>query len=444
MSNSPDRLTAAFDQVKKDFRMLTNPKTYESMSQNQVIGALTVLLLVVGVTAGVYLGGQQQDLRQQAAYPGETCSPNGAVTCDGDVSYRCENGVWVQTGFCTPTPVCVPTGQQCTNSSQCCDGSCNSNGRCQSDVPQSCGPFSNNSCLNGNVGDTCFLTNVQSGVCVYVSGTDRECDCVGSATPIPVNDCRESCLAAGDNPGSCSGLPSCPACREQCNAEFGGASAYCNGLRSCGSPDCPGQPSGSFCAEPGGSCGTLSPVTDGCESTGGVSCCPGGPVSPRPSNTPTGVPPTNVPPTNVPPTNVPPTNVPPTNRPPTNTPTRTPTPTPSVTPGGPTLTATNTPTNTPVIAPICVNVVMNNPASNTPNTPPNIGDIVTLTCSQVAGATRYEFRFRLPDLSYVMVNPSVTTPYVSQQYQIPSAGSFSAACRPCATADASSCAPWEN
>lgn len=115
--------------------------------------------------------------------------------------------------------------------------------------------------------------------------------------------------------------------------------------------------------------------------------------------------------------------------------------------GTPTPSITSSPTATATIGPVCVQVLMNNPAALVPNSPPKKGDVVTLTCSPVAGATRYKFRYQKPDDGFgVYQDPgsSTTTFNVSNQFQIQIAGTYSADCTPCVTSDDATCAPWPN
>lgn len=82
-----------------------------------------VLLLIVGVGAGVYLVQQQQEFRERAQVGewcnpdppgtdyGSPCSPNGAIDCGADGKETvCQNGTWHATGNCCGSPPPPPGG----------------------------------------------------------------------------------------------------------------------------------------------------------------------------------------------------------------------------------------------------------------------------------------------------------------------------------------------
>ncbi|MEO8581518.1 MAG: hypothetical protein ABI425_02945 [Patescibacteria group bacterium] len=502
MSNIPDRLTAAFSQVKKDVKMLTSSQTYSKMSQNQIIGGLTMLLLTVGVAAGVYLGQISQENRQQAFVPYDTCV-SGDSNCigHGDGFACSSNGrcaLSQLTGSCScdqtnPIPTGTislgcSSGQEFLNENTCnaiCGGGCIQGGIgycCVGTGPTST-PALDNGCAasGGTCKGTCGASDTQTGLC---SGSSSGPKCCKPVLPTATLFCWGAGTACGNSGGSASCCPglSCTIDTSDNNTAKCTAPANCgNNVCSQGEncTTCPTDcglcpqptntpvpvsscPSGETCVETAGTCGGIGGsltsnrcgsgnsqfcclVIDSCPSgetcvenvqacgiIGGTTtsnrcgseqdsktCCKlnsGPSAAPRPTNTPVPLP-TN-------------TSVPVSPGQPTNTPVPNPNPT-----------NTSVPVATDVLAPVCVNITMNNPASLTPNTPPNTGDVVTFTCSQVAGASRYEFRVKLPDNSYVNINPSLATLYVSQQYQIPSAGTFTAACRPC---NANACSAWEN
>jgi hypothetical protein len=436
MPHSSDLITSAFNQVKKDLRMLTNPRTYQNMTQNQIIGALTVMLLIVGVAAGVYLGGQSQELRQQASSVYPTCGASSVSDCLGGTAGVktcaaftggpgiCQNTNTNPSCTCVPLVAVSPTPPGCTSSSQCSNnlsghvclpnGSCGCNSivdcnvgfKCENNqcTPINCAPSSSDSlCQNRAQGEICDSSGAINKICQN-NGTANGCNCVepplqcvpAQVAPLqPNRDCvaddntTDDCVGFGVEGNSC-----------QISSVCGGGSGTCRQIAG------QGDSSRGFCTCARGGGGPTNPPTS-------------------PSITVT-QPPVSI--TDVPVTVTnPPVTV-------TNPPT-------SISPS---ITLSLTPTETPILAPLCVNVIMNNPASTTPNTPPSLNDVVTLTCSQVAGATRYEFRFKLPNGSYVELQPSASTPYVSEQYQITAAGSYSAACRPCSGVDDSTCSAWEN
>lgn len=80
--------------------------------------------------------------------------------------------------------------------------------------------------------------------CTYNDSTGN-CEGSGNCSAVAgTPTCREQCIASGNTPGECSGLPSCdepappgvtPSCREQCIAS-GGSPSECNSLPSCSEP----------------------------------------------------------------------------------------------------------------------------------------------------------------------------------------------------------------
>jgi hypothetical protein len=104
---------------------------------------------------------------------------------------------------------------------------------------------------------------------------------------------------------------------------------------------------------------------------------------------------------------------------------------PASTPPASTPPASNPPASNPPPAPMCLSLTVNGtPALNQP---------VTFTCGQVSGAARYEFRVKLPDGTFVNVQPSAAGSNVSAAYTPTTAGGFSAQCRICLGAAANTC-----
>jgi hypothetical protein len=68
---------------------------------------------------------------------------------------------------------------------------------------------------------------------------------------------------------------------------------------------------------------------------------------------------------------------------------------------------------------------------------------VSLTCTPVAGATRYEFRIKLPDGTIKTINPSAAGSANSQEFTINQVGGFKAQCRGCTGAGAETCPAYE-
>jgi hypothetical protein len=71
-----------------------------------------------------------------------------------------------------------------------------------------------------------------------------------------------------------------------------------------------------------------------------------------------------------------------------------------------------------------------------------VGDNVTFTCGSVAGATKYEFRVRLPNGTFQSVSAANDGGNVSAPVNISVAGDFRAQCRVCFGAQ-QTCQEWE-
>jgi hypothetical protein len=68
---------------------------------------------------------------------------------------------------------------------------------------------------------------------------------------------------------------------------------------------------------------------------------------------------------------------------------------------------------------------------------------ISLTCGAVAGATRYEFRIKLPDGTIRSINPAAAGSANSVEFTLNQVGGFKAQCRGCTGAGADTCAPYE-
>lgn len=84
-------------------------------------------------------------------------------------------------------------------------------------------------------------------------------------------------------------------------------------------------------------------------------------------------------------------------------------------------------------------------ATNEPQRPPQLNDSVQFECGQIIGATRYEFRIKLPNtLDYsVLLQPIASNSRLSSFYEINEYGTYSAQCRGCGNASEASCQQWE-
>lgn len=325
----------------------------KQLTQNQLIGGLTLILLIVGAVTGAYLGTEQQDNRQRAVvdevYPTQApttvpVNPTATIESSG------------------PNPD-IPT---CYKGDDVCKGKQNKNSCGTVQAPAHCvnlpyDPFS----------------LPLSGICV----------CTSDPTPAPTTILDNGCDASG---GTCRAPGTCLSNEIQIKL-------------------CSGAGSGPVCCKRA-VVATATPLL--------ISTSTPAPTDPtQPTSTPITNNPTSVQSTGIPATKIPTQQV--------NT----------ATPSGPTV------TNPPPMAPVCSNVTINNSATSVANTPPAIGNVITLTCSQVTGATHYEFRMKLPDGTLTSIEPSVSTITVSKQFPITVGGAYVAQCTPC---DATSCAEWEN
>lgn len=428
MSQHQDLLTAAFHQVRKDVKMLTNPKTYQSLSQNQIITGLTVLLLVVGVATGVYLGQTPQDIRQ-LAYPGQTCTNGAGQPCSGRVDGDSCTVPGIGSGTCSantagsctcvvgPTPTsstCAPDGSACNVNNDVC---------CKACIGNTCSCVPNGTVIiqGLSVSDCCE--------CWGMSGNDVVCSACPSSTPVPPNPCANPSQV----PVSACGTGSCGSCQHQINL-IGTNGAVCGSICSGTDNNCPGcgQVPTNTPAPPNVCENTTEEIANACNVNGcgpcdqsvtfrgsdGTTHC--GHIC-RQNNAACGC---------------------------GITPTNTPTPTATLPPGiTPTATPTNTPvpptpTNTPGIGPVCMSVTVNNPGSNNSPAP---GDVITLTCAAdttIVNVDRFEFSMTTPG-GVVMLNPQTPTSNVSQTYQIPfdQPGVYTARCQACIGA---TCSGWVN
>jgi hypothetical protein len=92
--------------------------------------------------------------------------------------------------------------------------------------------------------------------------------------------------------------------------------------------------------------------------------------------------------------------------------------------------------------PVCLNLSISK--SN-----PKVGDSVTFTCGNVAGATKYEFRVKLPDGTIQALSTTASTtanpkPRTSTALTISSQGAYAAQCRICTGANGSTCQQYES
>ncbi|MEO8581520.1 MAG: hypothetical protein ABI425_02955 [Patescibacteria group bacterium] len=104
-----------------------------------------------------------------------------------------------------------------------------------------------------------------------------------------------------------------------------------------------------------------------------------------------------------------------------------------------------TPTSTPTtaIGPTCNGIKVSYGNSNEPTRPVRIGDNLTFTCGTLSSAARYEFRLFLNGVFLQNINPISTSASISQPFPIAQSGNYSAQCRMCTDSTATSCQSWE-
>jgi hypothetical protein len=463
----------------------------KKFSQSQVIGGLTLVLLMVGAAVGVYLGQTNQEIRQQASNAYPNCGPGSAAVCEGAAAGQaCQVGG--TQGRClntetNPTCTCVPN-------TPAPDPICSSNsGTCS-------GLAANSNCaVSGNPsGGKCVINS--AGNCSCVPGACIDEFCITGSTVV----CQSPMVIVADS--SCVGT----------------------GIKC--------------------TCGTSSPSTNTPTRTPTTVPPTGVPPTGVP---PTGVPPTGVPPTNTPTSGTTGTlqfckiirecgavlsnwsSIPSTSFTMTFTNSsgfsqtvNIPSSTPNTTlPGGfpafctsiqvpqrtqysysrenissfgwetqvyfdtvntsQTLSlsnfctyggtcngtaensdgvitlSSNNPTgrvvvlNTRICSGPSVTPTPTTPAAtcngisisyggSEPNRPVRIGDVITLTCGSIAGANRYEFRIIRNGSVLQNLSPAAANSRVSQPFTIAQSGNYGAQCRMCTDSTANSCQPWES
>ena len=265
-----------------DIPPVVTPLTKKPWSGGKFVGAvLGVLLLVGGVTAGILLVQQQQDIREKAAGIGGACSVNGV------------------SGTCTPSSDCAQSNDWSANS-----GSCQSQvgmptiGCCRPKQAQT--NTCNGQCFNAPGGCVSIGRGDGTGTC---SG-GQVCCSATTPTPSPINNCTGQCFNApggcvsiGRNnaSGTCTGGQACcsaptptPAsCNGTCEAtscqnlgKVPGSGACSGGLICCAQPTPTPTSASNTCSTNGGSCFSAA---GGCVSigrssvngtcTGGQVCC---------------------------------------------------------------------------------------------------------------------------------------------------------------------------
>lgn len=177
----------------------------KSLTQNQIIGGLTLVLLLVGSAVGVFLGQQGQEIRQRASTVYPNCDAGSEPGCEnapagsscgsgGTCTNTDTNPICTCVGGSGPTPTpgltCIEHGQACTSSDTCCDNDngCVS-GTCQQIYCNRSGPNTGqNSCTDKVAYAGCVTIDGQSGSCVPTEPNQAttECDCQPS-NPGPTN-----------------------------------------------------------------------------------------------------------------------------------------------------------------------------------------------------------------------------------------------------------------
>lgn len=137
----------AGDTPTKPSQKKSRKSFFSSFTQSQIIGGLTLVLLVVGASIGLYLGGQNQETRERASFAYPDCT-NTSGECAGDAAGSqctaftggpgvCQNSD--SDGFCScvPNQAITPeaTATQfpipaCSNDPTCSNPDCGGNTTC--------------------------------------------------------------------------------------------------------------------------------------------------------------------------------------------------------------------------------------------------------------------------------------------------------------------------
>jgi len=219
-----------------------NSERLKKIKLKYVLAGLVLLILLIGGGVGLYLSGQSQDLRQQAAGGYLSCAggvESGKKACSGFRAYvTCNNGAFSAPTTCSANQICQ-SGNCVAEAAQSCAGGVPNGAR-------SCDTFrSYVTCNNGSFGASTPCTGNQTcsnGSCGGGGG-----GCPAGSNPITggvdVGACR--CTATGqvvEIGGSCNPVPSvvpgatptaspttgvCKGALESCD---NGANACCGGL----------------------------------------------------------------------------------------------------------------------------------------------------------------------------------------------------------------------
>lgn len=419
--------------VQASDRQSSTPRR-SSFSLKSVFGALVFALLVTASAAGIYLTSESQDLRQQAQVA-TSCVIQYSGT-DSFTTTNCQGNITVYNGPSCPTTDSLVRTEQVENGKNYAPGP--PSGQCQQI-------------------DHTFGGVDEQGNTINPGGV---CSC--SSEPPKKAICGESCQVDSDCAPSTGGAPVVCHNNKCANANCPGDTAngticFCKTAnRKCGDP-C-GKNQLPLCDRigdennPPSECGYIGNVNQCSESIANNQyCLPREPQNGYTRRTCTnGVQASNL------------------RRPdggnvttraqvyescfpaPTATPTLTPEPTATFTPEP---TATPEPTSTPIAtntltptvtpAPICVSISATNITAPFPDSAPRKNDQLTFTCGEVTGATRYEFRVRLPDYTYTSVQPVAENARTSQPFTFSESGNHLAQCRICTGLEANSCSEWE-
>jgi hypothetical protein len=173
--------TTSYSEPKKSSKSF-----FSNLTQTQIVGTLTLILLVIGSAVGIFLSRESQELRQRAQEsPYPECAFNPTCSnpdCAGDMT--CIRGLCLAAvGGVPPYSVCIFNGQL-INFEYCANLSCGPVvEKCSTSAPTA------SACYGNNVGSSCTEFN---GTCTKTSTASdgsAVCACVanggGNTSPSP-------------------------------------------------------------------------------------------------------------------------------------------------------------------------------------------------------------------------------------------------------------------
>ncbi len=239
-------------------------KSKKKFSLKMVLGGLVIVLLIVGVLAGLYLSEIGQDLRQQAQVDYGECTPRGIRTADNHGAGCCSDLVAVNgicrnatSSYCDNDP--CQSGYTCNEETDSCVANAGTNtGTCTTLGAYRCASGNSQKCV-GAIGGPLNWTNFETcGSRGCINSTGR---CASATTGGNTGDCTEYGVYR------CSGTTS-----QRCLGPVTGPLNW-TAVDSCGTRTCVASTgrcgSGTTGGGTGGS-GNCSALGASCEASG---CC---------------------------------------------------------------------------------------------------------------------------------------------------------------------------